>query len=118
MQTVRALWPRSSGLLANGFAFVTVSRPSMPEFRLGKWYVIPVTYPLKHEECGAVATAVRYQMRAPWADRSPALARLEFDLFIGIAQADPNAAVEDIEGILDVGVVVPVDLLRGAHPQF
>jgi hypothetical protein len=73
---------------------------------------------LKDEECGAVATAVRYQMRAPWADRSPALARLEFDLFIGIAQGDPNAAVEDIEGILDVGVVVPVDLLRGIHPQF
>ncbi|MFY9933161.1 MAG: hypothetical protein WAK82_34665 [Streptosporangiaceae bacterium] len=56
-------------------------------------------------------------MRAPWADRSPALARVEFYLFIGIAQGDPHAAVEDIEGILDGGVVVPVDLLRGAHPQ-
>ena len=97
--------------------FVTVSRPPMAEFRLGKGYVIPITYPLKHEECGAFATAVRCQMRAPWADRSPALARVEFYLFIGIAQGDPHAAVEDTEGILDVGVVVPVDLLRGAHPQ-
>jgi len=92
-------------------------QPSSHARILGKGYVIPVTYPLKYEECGAFATAVRYPMRAPWADWSPALARVEFDLFIGIAQGDPHAAVEDIEGILDVGVVVPVDLLRGAHPQ-
>jgi len=69
--------------------------------------VIPVPYPLQHEECGASAAAVGDQMRAPWADWSPALAGLEFDLFIGIAQGDPHAALQDIEGVLDIGVVVP-----------
>jgi len=79
--------------------------------------VIPVTYPLQHEECGASAAAVGDHMWAPWADWSPALAGLEFDLFIGITQSDPHAAVQDIEGVLDVGVIVPGNSLRGAHPQ-
>ena len=79
--------------------------------------VIPVANPLQHEECGASAAAVRYQMRAPRPDRPPALARLEFDLLIGITQGDPHPAVQDLEGVLDVGVVVPGDPLRGAHPQ-
>jgi hypothetical protein len=89
----------------------------MPEFSSGQGNVIPVTNPLKHEKCGGSAAAVRYQMRAAWADRSPTLARSEFDLLIGIAQSDPHAAVEDIEGVLDAGVVVPGDPLRGAHSQ-
>ena len=114
---VAAVFLLTNLLICRRFQFVTLSRPPFPEFRLGKGYVIPVAYSLKHEECGALAAAVRYQMWAPWPDRSPALALVEFDLFIGIAQGDSDAAVEDIEGVLDAGVVVPVDLLRGAHPQ-
>lgn len=45
----------------------------------------------------------------PRADWSLAFARLEVDLFIGVAQGDPHAAVEDMGGVLDVGVVAPRD---------
>ena len=45
--------------------------------------VVPITHPLKDKECGAPAAVVGYQVRAPGTNRSPALARLEFDLFIG-----------------------------------
>lgn len=79
--------------------------------------MIPITNPLKDKERGASATAVGYQMRAAWADGPPALARLEFDLFIGVAQGDPHAAVEDVESVLDAGVIVPGDPLRGTHPH-
>jgi hypothetical protein len=82
-----------------------------------KGYMIPVTNPLEHEERGPSATTVGYQMRAPCTDRSPTLARAKFNLFIGIAQSDPHAAVKDIEGILDVGVVVSADPLRRADPH-
>jgi hypothetical protein len=61
--------------------FVAVSRSPISAFRSGQRHVIPVAHPLKNEKCGASVTAVRYQMRAPWADRSPALADLEVDLF-------------------------------------
>lgn len=75
--------------------------------------MIPITNPLKDKECGASPTAVGYQMRAPGTNRSPALARLEFHLFIGIAQSDPHAAADNIKGVLDAGVIVPGHPLRG-----
>ena len=81
--------------------------------RSGKGDVIPITNPLKDKECGASPTAVGYQMRAPGTNRSPALARLEFHLFIGIAQSDPHAAAENVKGVLDAGVIVPGHPLRG-----
>src|SRR5262249_12916110 len=42
------------------------------------------------------------------------LPRPEPDLFLRIAQEEPEPALEDVEGVLDRGVVVPRDLLLGA----
>lgn len=50
----------------------------------GQGDVIPITNPFKDEGTGASAAAVGDQVRAAGANWSPALARLEFDLLIGI----------------------------------
>jgi len=51
------------------------------------------------------------------ADRAPALARVEFDLFVGVPQRDPNGSVEDIERVFDAAVIVPGNPLGRTHPH-
>src|SRR5215472_810723 len=86
-------------------------------FTSGDGYRVVAAHPLQHQERGAPAPAVGHQMRASRADRSPALARSQIDLFVGIAQGDPHVAVQDVEGVLDAGVVMPGNPLGGTHPQ-
>src|SRR3979411_2442022 len=51
-------------------------------------------------------------MRPARADRI-ALSSLEPDLLLGVPHEDPEPAFEDIEGVLDIVVIVPGHLLLG-----
>ena len=51
-------------------------------------------------------------MRAPGPDRIT-LAGLEPDLFLGVPYEDPESALEHIESVLDIVVIVPGHLLLG-----
>jgi hypothetical protein len=72
--------------------------------------VLPGAVELKHEKGGRTIAAVGNQMGPARLDRVR-LARPETHLFLGVTEEEPKLALDDIEGVPDVGVAVPGHLL-------
>src|SRR2546427_1279733 len=81
--------------------------------RLRQRHVVVFADALEHEEHRRGVAAVGHEMRSPRRDRV-GLARIQAHLFLRIAQKQAQAALQDVERVLDVVVIVPGHLLSRA----
>src|SRR5438105_15042002 len=78
--------------------------------------VVVLADALQDEKGRGRSSRIRDEMRPAGAHRI-ALARLQAHFFLRIAEEEPDLALEHVEGVLHVRVVVPRHLLRGRDLQ-